>query len=84
MTSNTYPEDVNMWFGATVSARSVRLISLKTTERDNWWAELRDEMINNARALNCTHILGYRENITIYEEVMVLNVFGTAVKIMEL
>ena len=81
MTSYTVPEDVNMWFGATVSARSVRLLSLKTTERDNWWAELREEITKNARSLNCTHILGYREVVSIYEDVMILNVFGTAVKI---
>jgi len=81
VTSYTVPEDVNMWFGATVSARSVRLLSLKTTERDNWWAELREEITKNARSLNCTHILGYREVVSIYEDVMILNVFGTAVKI---
>jgi hypothetical protein len=73
-----------MWFGATVSARSVRLISLKTTERDSWWAELREEITKNALSLNCSHIIGYREIVTIYEDVMVLNAFGTAVKIKEL
>jgi hypothetical protein len=72
-----------MWFGATVSARSVRLISVKTTERDSWWGELRHEITKNALQLNCTHILGYREIVTIYEDVMVLNVMGTAVKISE-
>lgn len=72
-----------MWFGSTVSARSVRLISLKTTERDSWWGELRHEITKNALQLNCTHIIGYREIVTIYEDVMVLNVMGTAVKISE-
>jgi hypothetical protein len=72
-----------MWFGSTVSARSVRLISLKTTERDTWWAELRHEITKNAISLNCTHILGYREIVNIYEDVMVLNIIGTAVKISE-
>jgi hypothetical protein len=84
ITSNSYPDEVNVWFGSTVSARSVRLISLKTNERDNWWAELREEITKNARSLSCTHILGYREVVSIYEDVIVLNVFGTAVKIMEL
>jgi hypothetical protein len=72
-----------MWFGSTVSARSVRLISQKTTERDTWWSELRHEITKNAFSLNCTHIIGYREVVSIYEDVMVLNVFGTAVKISE-
>jgi len=81
ITSNTFPYEVNMWFGSTVSARSVRLISLKTNERDSWWSELRHEITKNALSLNCTHIIGYREIVSIYEDVMVLNVFGTAVKI---
>ena len=33
--------------------------------------------------LSCTHILGYREVVSIYEDVMVLNIIGTAVKISE-
>ena len=82
VTSKSYPyPDTSIWFGSTVSARSVRLISQKTTERDSWWAELRHEITKNALSLNCTHILGYREVVSLYEDVMVLNVFGTAVKI---
>ena len=73
-----------MWFGATVSARSVKLISLKTTERDSWWVELREEITKHALSMNCTHIIGYREVVSIYEDVMMLNVFGTAVKIKEI
>lgn len=57
---------------------------MKTNERDNWWAELREEIMKNAKSLNCTHILGYREIATIYEDVIIMNVFGTAVKISEL
>lgn len=62
----------------------MRLISLKTTERDSWWAELREEITKNALSINCSHILGYREVVSIYQDVMVLNVFGTAVKIKEI
>jgi hypothetical protein len=83
ITSNTYPQEAAIFFGSIVSARSVRLISQKTTERDSWWSELRYEITKNALSLNCTHILGYREIVSIYEDVMVLNVFGTAVKIKE-
>ena len=72
-----------MWFGSTVSVRSIRLISLKTTERDSWWAELREEITKNALSMNCTHIIGYREVVSIYKDVMILNAFGTAVKIKE-
>ena len=84
VTSNSFPDEVFMWFGSIVSARSVRLISQKTTGRDNWWAELRQEITKNALSLNCTHIIGYREIVSIFQDVMVLNVFGTAVKIKEI
>jgi hypothetical protein len=83
VTSNSFPEDVHMWFGVTVSARSVRLLSVKTTERDNWWAELREEVTKNALSMNCTHIIGYREIAAIYDDIIVMNAFGTAVKIKE-
>jgi hypothetical protein len=59
----------------------VRLISLKTTERDNWWSELRNEITKNATCLNCTHILGYKEVVSVYQDVMVLTAYGTGVKI---
>ena len=69
ITSHGYPVDPStssIWFGSTVSARSVRLISQKTTERDSWWSELRHEITKNALSLNCTHILGYKEVVSIY------------------
>lgn len=42
---------------------------------------MRHEISKNAQSLNCSHILGYREIVSIYKDVMVLNVYGTAVKI---
>ena len=30
-------ENYQIWFGASVSARSVKLINEKTSERDTWW-----------------------------------------------
>jgi len=83
ITSSSYPGDAQVWFGSTVSARSVRLISMKTTERDSWWSELRHEISKNTLALGCSHILGYRELVTIFQDVMILNIIGTAVKIKE-
>jgi hypothetical protein len=73
-----------MWFGSTVSARSVRLLTIKTNDRDTWWSELRDEITKDTLLLNCTHILGYREHAIIYEDVIVLSITGTAVKIKEI
>lgn len=66
-----------------MQARSVRLISQKTTERDRWWSEIRQEITKNALSLNCTHILGYKEVVSIYQDVMVLTVYGTGVRILE-
>jgi hypothetical protein len=31
--------------------------------------------------MGCTHVLGYRENVTIHGEVMIMAAFGTAVKL---
>ena len=46
-----------------VSARSVKLISSKTTEADIdlWWTSVREEMKQHAVSLNCNSIVGYKE-----------------------
>lgn len=66
-----------------MSARSVKLIdqNLSTIERDTWWQELRKEIEQNALVLGCTHILGYRETMHIYEDIMIMNVYGSAIKV---
>ena len=61
-------------FGSAVSARSVRLLKQSSSssekkssaDRDQWWGEIRQEIQKSAQALNCTHVLGYRELITVY------------------
>lgn len=42
---------------------------------------MRHEITKNALNICCTHILGYREEVSIYQDVMTLSVIGTAVKI---
>lgn len=74
-------ENYQIWFGATVSARSVKIVKLKTTERDSWWQELRKEIEKNVQAVNCTHVLGYRELLTVCDSVMILSASGTAIKV---
>lgn len=74
-------ENYQIWFGASVSARSVKLIDEKTAERDIWWERLRKEIVKNAISVNCTHILGYRETIHVYDSIMIMSVFGTAIKV---
>ena len=36
------------------------------SEWNQWWGELRQEIFKSAKQLNCTHVLGYREMVTIY------------------
>lgn len=74
-------DNYQIWFGATVSARSVKVVRLKTTERDSWWQELRKEIVQNVQAVNCTHVLGYRELLTVCDSVMILSASGTAIKV---
>jgi len=47
-------------------------------QRDYWWSELREEIKNNAIALECTHIIGYSESITFQKDVCILTEMGTA------
>ena len=70
--------------GGVVGARSVKYLGkLKSTDadtetRDKWWAELREEIRANARALKCDFIVGYTEDATIRDDVCILSVQGTA------
>jgi hypothetical protein len=47
-------------------------------KRDGWWAELRSELVLHAESLDCTHVIGYREQVHIWDDVCVLSVVGTA------
>lgn len=69
--------------GATVSARSVKLLARVPNPddpetRDMWWNELRMEIRSHARAIGCNMVLGYTETTTISEDVCVLSAIGTA------
>jgi len=84
LTCEFYPHDsesASIFFGASVSARSVKLIVANIKERDVWWEELRKEIEKNAFSLNCTHILGYKESVEIFDDIMILSVSGTAIKV---
>jgi hypothetical protein len=67
-----------------VSARSVKQVVKQKSratvlqERDQWWAELREELQANTRAMGCNLVLGYQEAATYYDDVAVLSVSGTA------
>ena len=47
LTCDFYPQisdNFQMQFGASVSARSVKIINSNSSERDTWWEELRKEI----------------------------------------
>eukprot|EP00474_Spongospora_subterranea_P007785 CRZ08243.1 hypothetical protein [Spongospora subterranea] len=83
LTLTFLPDKFDMRVGGVVSARSVKLLAHKNTEkelRDQWWQELRNEIRSHARALNCHVVLGYSETTSIVEgDICVLSAIGTAV-----
>ncbi|XP_053697644.1 C2 domain-containing protein 5 isoform X2 [Sabethes cyaneus] len=83
LTITKVPPGFILHIGATVSARSVKLLArvpnLDDPEtRDMWWNELRMEIRSHARAIGCNMVLGYMESTTISEDVCVLSAVGTA------
>ena len=57
-----------------------RLTSKIAAEWNQWWGELRQEIYKSAKQLNCSHVLGYRENVTIYGQMCIFTASGTAVR----
>jgi len=69
--------------GGIVSSKSVKLLdeinSFDGHEiRELWWNELRTEIRSHAKALGCHAVLGYTENATICDDMMILSAMGTA------
>ncbi|XP_055637373.1 C2 domain-containing protein 5 [Toxorhynchites rutilus septentrionalis] len=83
LTINKVPLGFILHLGATVSARSVKLLARVPNPddpetRDMWWNELRLEIRSHARAIGCNIVLGYSEATTISEDICVLSAIGTA------
>ena len=83
LTLTKYPSGFIVHFGATVSARSVKLLEKAAEKdemetRDSWFNELRMEIRGHAKSLGCNVILGYSESTTISDDVTVLSATGTA------
>ncbi|XP_067642568.1 C2 domain-containing protein 5 isoform X2 [Eurosta solidaginis] len=83
LTLTKYPPGFILHIGATVAARSVKLLERvpnpdEPEVRDSWWTELRMEIRSHARALGCNVVLGYSETTTISDDVCVLSATGTA------
>lgn len=83
LTISKLPAGFIVHLGATVSARSVKLLQRvpnqdEPDERDTWWHELRREVVSHVRSLACNMVVGYSEMTTISEDVCVLSATGTA------
>ena len=46
--------------------------------RDMWWVELRTEIRSHMRAMGCHAVLGYSEQTSIRDELIILSAIGTA------
>lgn len=87
ITINQFPIGFIKSIGGVVSSRSVKHLSMlnsqedliNTESREAWLMELRKEIRNHCRMLNCTAVLGYSETITIHDDVAILSGSGTAV-----
>lgn len=81
LTLSKYPPGFIVHLGATVSARSVKLLEKAPEDmetRDSWFNELRMEIRGHAKSLGCNVILGYLESSSVCDEVTILSATGTA------
>lgn len=81
LTLTKYPPNFIIHLGATVSARSVKLVDkseLDMEARDSWFNELRMEIRGHAKSLGCNVVLGYSETTSINDDVIILSATGTA------
>ena len=73
-----------MKLGGVVTCHSVKFLGKLATKladqetRDSWWVEMREEIRAHAHALQCTHVMGYSESCTIFNDVCILSAAGTA------
>ena len=75
--------------GGVVASRAVKLYNARSKhttssaieDLDHWLNDVREECKSHAKLLNCTHVLGYSEQVTIWNELYVLTAMGTAVRL---
>ncbi|ANQ06574.1 Uncharacterized protein PCOAH_00008620 [Plasmodium coatneyi] len=84
LTIDSLPNGVKYTYGGLVAAKSVKVLHQRLTEqhRDEWLLEIRDEIKSNATFLSCNVILGYKEDTYIYNDVIILFCYGTAISVM--
>lgn len=85
-TMTTFPVGLITHLGGVVSARSVKLLDKihnpeEPETRDVWWLEIRTEIRSHMRAMGCHAVLGYTEQTSICDEILVLSASGTAARV---
>ncbi|KAJ2398203.1 hypothetical protein GGI05_000222, partial [Coemansia sp. RSA 2603] len=82
LTFKTFAPGTLRRLGGLVSATAVKLIENdQSRTRELWFDDLRAEIRHHALAAGCTHIVGYTEQVSIWEEVIVLVAYGTAAEL---
>ncbi|CAH1785770.1 unnamed protein product [Owenia fusiformis] len=82
-TMTSFPRGFIVHIGGVVSARSVKLLDRihnpdEPETRDAWWTEIRTEIRSHARAVGCHSVVGYSEQTSICDEIIILSASGTA------
>ncbi|CAK8985680.1 C2 domain-containing protein 5 (138 kDa C2 domain-containing phosphoprotein), partial [Durusdinium trenchii] len=89
LTINVLPINVRVRLGGVVAARSVKFLGRLAAKladqetRDEWWAELREEIRSHARSLHCAQVVGYQEQCVVHDDVCILQATGTAVVMLD-
>ncbi|KAJ1796088.1 hypothetical protein LPJ75_007310, partial [Coemansia sp. RSA 2598] len=79
LTFKSFTPGVIHRLGGLVSATSVKLIENdQSRTRELWFDDLRAEIKHHALAAGCNHIIGYTEQVSIREDILILMVYGTA------
>ncbi|XP_052800135.1 C2 domain-containing protein 5-like isoform X2 [Mya arenaria] len=85
-TMTTFPPGFITHLGGVVAARSVKLLDKihnpeEPETRDAWWNEIRTELRSHTRAMGCHAVIGYSEQTSICDEIILLSATGTAAKV---
>lgn len=82
LTMVRFPKDTIIATGGLICAASIKVLDNDERDvREQWWTEVRDEIKSHARTVNCAHVIGYTEQTSIVDDVMLLYCSGTAVNI---
>lgn len=86
-TMTNFPAGFISHLGGVVSAKSIKLLDkISNPEapetRNVWWLEIRTEIRSHMRAMGCHAVLGYTEQTSICDEIIVLSATGTAARVL--